>query len=64
VLAILALARSLGLGVVAEGVETEGQREFLLANGCGALQGYLLCQPLAADDVPGFVARQERKADG
>ena len=63
VLAILALARSLGLEVVAEGVETEGQRDFLLANGCGALQGYLLSQPLGAEDVPGFVAAHERKTD-
>ncbi len=60
VLAILALARSLGLEVVAEGVETEGQRDFLLAHGCDALQGYLLSQPLGAEDVPGFVARSAR----
>ena len=56
VLAILALARALGLEVVAEGVETEAQRDFLLAHGCDALQGYLLSQPLAAEDVAGFVA--------
>ena len=38
---IITLARSLGLDVVAEGVETEGQRAFLLRNGCRQFQGYL-----------------------
>jgi diguanylate cyclase (GGDEF)-like protein/PAS domain S-box-containing protein len=42
---ILALAASLGLGAVAEGVETEGQRAFLLRNGCKAFQGYLFGKP-------------------
>ena len=46
VLTIVALARSLGLSVVAEGVETEPQREFLASHGCGAYQGYLHSRPL------------------
>jgi diguanylate cyclase (GGDEF)-like protein/PAS domain S-box-containing protein len=54
--AILALARSLGLEVVAEGVETEGQRAFLEERGCSGLQGYLLCPPLPPEDVPAFLA--------
>jgi len=49
VAATLALARSLGLATVAEGVETVAQREFLVAHGCDALQGYLLGKPAAAD---------------
>ncbi|HEX9186751.1 MAG TPA: EAL domain-containing protein, partial [Vicinamibacteria bacterium] len=57
VVAIVGLGRSLGLEVVAEGVETEGQRAFLEANGCTGLQGYLLSSPLAAADVPAFLAR-------
>jgi diguanylate cyclase (GGDEF)-like protein len=55
--AILSLGRSLGLEVVAEGVETEAQRAFLESKGCTGLQGYLLSRPLAAADVPAFLAK-------
>jgi diguanylate cyclase (GGDEF)-like protein/PAS domain S-box-containing protein len=44
--AILALARTLDLKVVAEGVETREQRDFLAAHGCQVLQGYLLGRPV------------------
>ncbi|MFN8091233.1 MAG: EAL domain-containing protein [Vicinamibacteria bacterium] len=54
--AILALARALGIEVVAEGVETDAQRDFLTDQGCESLQGYLLSQPLAVDDVAAFLA--------
>ena len=54
--AILALARSLGIDVVAEGVETEAERGFLEAHGCSGLQGYLLSPPLEAKDVAAFLA--------
>ena len=48
---IIALARSLQLGTVAEGVETQGQRRWLLAHGCDQLQGYLLGRPAAFDEI-------------
>ncbi|MBO9680238.1 MAG: EAL domain-containing protein [Acidovorax sp.] len=42
---VVALANSLGLDVVAEGVESDGQRDFLLRNGCRRFQGYLFGRP-------------------
>ncbi|WP_313033304.1 putative bifunctional diguanylate cyclase/phosphodiesterase [Massilia alkalitolerans] len=44
--AIIALARKLKLDIVAEGVEHEAQRSFLVGGGCGTLQGYLLGRPV------------------
>ncbi|PWV59464.1 putative bifunctional diguanylate cyclase/phosphodiesterase [Plasticicumulans acidivorans] len=47
--AIVALAHSLGLELIAEGVESAAQREWLLALGCGGGQGYLFARPLSAE---------------
>ncbi|MDT7515441.1 putative bifunctional diguanylate cyclase/phosphodiesterase [Rhodoferax mekongensis] len=54
--AVLQLGENLGLAVIAEGVETEGQRDFLLANHCRLFQGYLYSRPLAAIDFEMYVA--------
>jgi diguanylate cyclase len=51
VAAIVLLARTLRLQVVAEGVETEGELELLRSFGCGRAQGYLFSRPLPAEDV-------------
>lgn len=48
---ILALARALEVQVIAEGVETEQQREFLKDHGCHYAQGYLLSKPIPATEV-------------
>ncbi len=46
---IISLGKSMGLSVVAEGVETEEQRAFLARMGCHAFQGYLISKPLPLD---------------
>ncbi len=50
VAAIVAMGRTLHLKIVAEGVETVEQREFLARLGCDSLQGYLLGRPMPADE--------------
>lgn len=47
--AIISMAHQLGLTVVAEGVETTAQRDFLAAQGCDCVQGYLYSRPLSVD---------------
>jgi diguanylate cyclase (GGDEF)-like protein/PAS domain S-box-containing protein len=49
--ATLALAKNLGLRVVAEGVETTAQKDFLAGHGCNLLQGYLFGKPAAAGEL-------------
>jgi diguanylate cyclase (GGDEF)-like protein len=58
--AILAMAKSLRLDVVGEGVETEEQARFLRERGCGELQGELYSPPLRAQDFERLLAKQKR----
>jgi diguanylate cyclase (GGDEF)-like protein len=48
---IIGLAGNLGMEVIAEGVETHNQVEFLVHHGCCEIQGYLIARPMAAPDV-------------
>ena len=52
---IIDLCRMLNIDVIAEGVETLEQYQWLVANGCQIIQGFLLAHPLAADDALRFV---------
>jgi diguanylate cyclase (GGDEF)-like protein len=61
--AICALAHKLGKAIVAEGVETEGQRDFLTRLGCDYAQGYLFSRPLEAAQVTRFLKRLDDELD-
>ena len=60
--AIISMASSLGLKTIAEGVETEGQLEFLRARGCNEVQGYYFSRPLAAQAFENYVQNHVNKA--
>ena len=55
--AVIQLAHQLGLRVVAEGVETEGQRDILLVLQCDELQGYLLARPMAVEALDDWLQK-------
>ena len=55
---IIEMGRSLGLQVLAEGIETEDQRDFLLMSGCQFGQGRLFGEPVSADEFLDMVLRQ------
>ena len=58
---IITLAQNLSFDIVAEGVENEAQKEFLLARGCEVMQGYLYSKPVPAQDLPLFIAEKNRQ---
>jgi diguanylate cyclase (GGDEF)-like protein len=54
---IVEMAHTLGFSVIAEGVENEGQKEFLRSLGCEQAQGFLLARPMPGEDVVRLLAR-------
>ncbi len=54
--AIIAMARCLNLDLIAEGVETEGQRDFLCGLGCYSIQGFFYSRPVPAEDCAKLLA--------
>jgi EAL domain-containing protein (putative c-di-GMP-specific phosphodiesterase class I) len=52
---IIHIANALNLRVIAEGVETDAQKEFLLNNGCNYIQGYYYSKPLSANDMLKYI---------
>lgn len=59
--AIVRMAHSLGMAVVAEGVETRGQADFLGLQRCDYVQGYLYSKPVSADEFTQYLATQRRQ---
>jgi diguanylate cyclase (GGDEF)-like protein len=59
---IIAMAKHLRLGVIAEGVETQQQLDFLLEQGCLGFQGYYFSKPLSAGDFEALIAKPDRSA--
>jgi EAL domain-containing protein (putative c-di-GMP-specific phosphodiesterase class I) len=61
--AVIALAHSLKLSVIAEGVETEEQLAFLHENDCDVIQGYLVSRPIPADEFAQLIRNRNPVAD-
>jgi EAL domain-containing protein (putative c-di-GMP-specific phosphodiesterase class I) len=60
--AIIALGKSLGLSVIAEGVESAQQWAFLQAQGCSEAQGYLFGRPMPGEDLDRFAQGSVRQS--
>ncbi|RIX45636.1 MAG: bifunctional diguanylate cyclase/phosphodiesterase [Rhodocyclales bacterium GT-UBC] len=62
--AVISLGRSLGLGIVAEGVERQSQFEALRCLGCDEFQGYLFAKAMPAEQIPGFLRLRAEMISG
>lgn len=56
--AVIALTQSLNIKVIAEGVETKEQKDFLLENGCKNIQGYFYSKPIFADEMEQYLIKK------
>ncbi len=60
--AIIALAKSLKLDLIAEGVETSEQRDFLVDNGCNNIQGHFYCSPVPAEEMKAILVQHSEQS--
>ena len=61
IIATIAMARSFNLNVIAEGVETEEQRQFLIEHDCDEVQGFLFCKPVSAEAIEQLFSSENRR---
>jgi diguanylate cyclase (GGDEF)-like protein/PAS domain S-box-containing protein len=61
VASVIDLAHALGFEIVAEGVETDAQREALVELGCDAIQGHVVARPMPADDAADWLSSWQRR---
>jgi len=62
--AIIIMAKSLGLEVTAEGVESEEQLHILLEHGCDEIQGYFYSRPVSTDALEDFLSKERQLPRG
>ena len=62
--AIIAMGHSLGLGVIAEGVESEAQAHLLAEAGCDEAQGYLYGRPMSPETLVSWLAGRRAASEG
>jgi diguanylate cyclase (GGDEF)-like protein len=62
--AIISMAHTMNIKVVAEGVETEEQLTFLQERGCDEIQGYLFSRPLPADEITTYLVKEKKGEKG
>jgi len=58
--AVIALAESLNLDIIAEGVETKSQLDFLLQNGCKMIQGYFYAKPMSSEQMERYITSGQK----